>query len=93
MSRVYENGYRMEYPNELAYAGMPMIVRIDNANDYAGASITMQIDGEYYTETRTLHNGSAVFDIARYAQMAFVGKVVGYDLDNGSAAVKYSQLQ
>lgn len=93
MSRVYENGYRIEYPNELAYAGMPMIVRIDNANDYAGASITMQVGNEYYTETRTLYEGAVVFDIARYAQMAFVDKVLSEDLSEGSASIKYPQTQ
>lgn len=75
MSRIYENGYRIEYPNELAYAGMPAIVRVSNLDaSYLGVGLTIQVGEEYYTETRTPYNGEVVFDISRYMQLAFVGR-------------------
>lgn len=80
MSRVYENGYRIEYPNELAYAGMPMIIKVSNAGSYIGVGITIKVGEDYHAETRTLYNGEVTFDIQRYAQMAFVGKDLGYKL-------------
>lgn len=78
MSRIYENGYRIEYPNELAYAGMPAIVRVSNLDaSYLGVGLTIQVGEAYYTETRTPYNGEVVFDISRYMQQAFVGKSLG----------------
>lgn len=75
MSRIYENGYSIEYPNELAYAGMPAIVRVSNLDaSYLGVGLTIQVGEEYYTETRTPYNGEVVFDISRYMQLAFVGR-------------------
>lgn len=75
MSRFYENGYRIEYPNELAYAGMPAIVRVSNLDaSYLGVGLTIQVGEEYYTETRTPYSGGVVFDISRYMQLAFVGR-------------------
>lgn len=74
MSRIYENGYRIEYPNELAYAGMPAIVRVSNLDaSYLGVGLTIQVGENYYTETRTPYNGEVVFDISRYMQTAFIG--------------------
>lgn len=80
MSRVYENGYRIEYPNEMAYSGMPMIVKVSNAGSYIGVGVTIKVGEDYHSETRTLYNGEATFDIQRYAQMAFAGKNLGYKL-------------
>lgn len=78
MSRIYENGYRIVYPNELAYAGMPAIVRVSNLDaSYLGVGLTIQVGEAYYTETRTPYNGEVVFDISRYMQLAFVGKSLG----------------
>lgn len=71
-------GGHIEYPNAVAYCNMPMLVRVTDAEEYVGAAVTLVVNGEYYTETRELRNGECVFDIARYAQMAFVGKSVEY---------------
>lgn len=80
MSRVYENGYRIEYPNVMAYSGMPMVIKVSNAGDYIGVGVTIKVGEDYHSETRTLYNGEATFDIQRYAQMAFVNKKLGYKL-------------
>lgn len=80
MSRVYENGYRIDYPNEMAYSGMPMVIKVSNAGNYIGVGVTIKVGEDYHSETRTLYNGEATFDIQRYAQMAFVGKNLGYQL-------------
>lgn len=78
MSRIYENGYRIEYPDALAYAGMPAIVRVSNLDaSYLGVGLTIQVGEAYYTETRTPYNGEVVFDISRYMQLAFVGRNMG----------------
>lgn len=82
MSRIYENGYRIVYPNEMAYSGMPMIVQVSNADNYIGAGITIKVGEDYHTETRTIYNGGVTFDISRYAQMAFVGKSLAPTYDN-----------
>lgn len=75
MSRIYTNGYRVEYPNELAYAGMPAIVRVSQLGTaYIGVGITIKVGENYYTETRTPYNGDVVFDISRYMQTAFIGR-------------------
>ncbi|MBQ5648138.1 MAG: hypothetical protein IIV16_03330 [Alistipes sp.] len=75
MSRIYENGYLVEYPNELAYAGMPAIVRVSQLDTaYIGVGITIKVGENYYTETRTPYNGEVVFDISRYMQTAFIGR-------------------
>lgn len=75
MSRIYANGYRIVYPNELAYAGMPAIVRVSNLDaSYLGVGLTIQVGEAYYTETRTPYSGEVVFDISRYMQLAFVGR-------------------
>lgn len=77
MSRtiIYAKGYRIEYPNELAYAGMPAIVRVSNLDaSYLGVGLTIQVGENYYTENRTAYNGEVVFDISRYMQTAFVGR-------------------
>lgn len=75
MSRIYTNGYRIEYPNELAYAGMPAIVRVSQLDTaYIGVGITIKVGENYYTETRTPYNGEVVFDISRYMQTAFIGR-------------------
>jgi hypothetical protein len=75
MSRIYTNGYRIEYPNELAYAGMPAIVRVSQLDTaYIGVGITIKVGENYYTETRTPFNGEVVFDISRYMQTAFIGR-------------------
>ena len=75
MSRIYSNGCRIEYPNELAYAGMPAIVRVSQLdNAYIGVGITIKVGENYYTETRTPYNGEVVFDISRYMQTAFIGR-------------------
>lgn len=75
MSRIYTNGYRIEYPNELAYAGMPAIVRVSQLDTaYVGVGITIKVGDNYYTETRTPYNGEVVFDISRYMQTAFIGR-------------------
>jgi hypothetical protein len=75
MSRIYTNGYRIEYPNELAYAGMPAIVRVSQLDTaYIGVGITIKVGENYYTETRTPYNGDVVFDISRYMQTAFIGR-------------------
>ena len=92
MSRIYTNGYRIEYPNELAYAGMPMIVRVADANNYIGVGITIKVGEDYHTETRTLYNGGATFDIARYAQMAYINKALGYTLGEDNTSTKSSPL-
>lgn len=93
MSRIDENGYRIEYPNVLAYAGQPMLVRVTNANGYAGVGVSIKVGEEYYTETRELYDGSTTFDISRYAQMAFVGKSLGYRLGyNNATRVRKSAL-
>lgn len=73
MSRIYTNGYRIDYPNELAYAGMPAIVRVSQLDTaYIGVGITIKVGENYYTETRTPYNGEVVFDISRYMQTAFI---------------------
>lgn len=92
MSRIYENGYRIEYPNVLAYAGQPMLVRVTNASDYTGVGVSIKVGEAYYTETRELYNGSTTFDISRYAQMAFVGGALGYDLSYTDERVRKSTL-
>lgn len=75
MSRIYTNGYRIEYPNELAYAGMPAIVRVSQLDTaYIGVGITIKVGENYYSETRTPYNGEVVFDISRYMQTAFIGR-------------------
>lgn len=75
MSRIYTNGYRIEYPNELAYAGMPAIVRVSQLDTaYVGVGITIKVGDNNYTETRTPYNGEVVFDISRYMQTAFIGR-------------------
>lgn len=75
MSRIYTNGYRIDYPNELAYAGMPAIVRVSQLDTaYIGVGITIKVGENYYTETRTPYNGEVVFDISRHMQTAFVGR-------------------
>lgn len=75
MSRIYTNGYRIEYPNELAYAGMPAIVRVSQLDTaYIGVGITIKVGDNYYTETRTPYNGEVAFDISRYMQLAFIGR-------------------
>lgn len=75
MSRIYTNGYRIDYPNELAYAGMPAIVRVSQLDTaYIGVGITIKVGENYYTETRTPYNGEVVFDISRYMQTAFIGR-------------------
>lgn len=72
---------RIEYPNEVAYCNMPMLVRVtDDAKVYVGAAVSIVVNGETYAEVRELRDGACVFDIARYAQMAFVGKSVEYVL-------------
>lgn len=92
MSRIYENGYTVEYPEKLAYAGMPMLVRVANADNYVGVGVTINVGGKYYTERRTIYNGGATFDLARYAQMAFVGKALGYNFDAKLVVSELSQL-
>lgn len=79
MSRILNNGYNIQYPNELAYAGMPVIVKISDANNYAGVGVTVKVGNNYFTETRTLFGGAATFDISRYLQMAFIGKELGVE--------------
>ena len=75
MSRIYTKGYSIEYPNELAYAGMPAIVRVSQLDTaYTGVGITIKVGENYYTETRTPYNGEVVFDISRYMQTAFIGR-------------------
>lgn len=75
MSRIYTNGYRIDYPNELAYAGMPAIVRVSQLDTaYIGVGITIKVGENYYSETRTPYNGEVVFDISRYMQTAFIGR-------------------
>lgn len=75
MSRIYTNGYRIDYPNELAYAGMPAIVRVSQLDTaYIGVGITIKVGNNYYTETRTPYNGEVAFDISRYMQLAFIGR-------------------
>lgn len=93
MSRIYTNGYRIDYPNELAYAGMPAIVRVSQLDTaYIGVGITIKVGENYYTETRTPYNGEVVFDISRYMQLAFVGKTLGYDYTNIEYQVRKSEL-
>lgn len=75
MSRTYKgDGYRIVYPNRLAYSGMPALVSIADATAYDGVGITIKVGEEYYSEARTLYGGSATFDISRYLQMAFLNK-------------------
>jgi hypothetical protein len=93
MSRIYTNGYRIEYPNELAYAGMPAIVRVSQLDTtYIGVGITIKVGENYYTETRTPYNGEVVFDISRYMQTAFIGRSLspryGYLRDEQGMASK-----
>lgn len=77
MSRIYTNGYRIEYPNALAYAGMPAIVRVSQLDTaYIGVGITIKVGENYYTETRTPYNGEVVFDISRYMQLAIEGNLL-----------------
>lgn len=71
---------RIEYPNKVAYCNMPMLVRVTQAEEYVGAAVSIVVNGETYAETRELRDGACVFDIARYAQMAFVGKSLEYVL-------------
>lgn len=81
MSRYLSgDGYVIEYPNRLAYAGMPALVSVSRADDYIGVSVTITIDGSVYVEKRSIYSGGATFDISRYMQTAFVGKdlSVGY---------------
>jgi len=92
MSRIYENGYRIEYPNELAYAGMPAIVRVSQLDTaYIGVGITIKVGENYYTETRTPYNGEVVFDISRYMQTAFIGR--NFNMYYGEAQSHYSGTQ
>ena len=75
MSRYhYFDGCKIEYPNAVAYAGMPAIVKITEALEFDTVTITMTVNGKEYQERRVLHNGEAIFDISRYMQLAFVGK-------------------
>lgn len=90
MSRIYNNGYEIEYPNEMAYAGMPTIVSITNATEYNGASVTIMVGDEFYSEVRTIYNGRATFDISRYMQLAFLGKELG--VQYGDRQVQKSEL-
>lgn len=86
MSRIYENGYIIEYPNEIAYAGMPAIVRVSQLDSfYTGASVNIKVGENYYTEARIPHDGNVVFDISRYMQMAFDGTSIGYRLGESGA--------
>ena len=73
-------GGRIEYPREVAYCNMPMLVRVTQAEEYVGAAVSIVVNGETYAETREVRDGACVFDIARYAQMAFVGKSLEYAL-------------
>lgn len=93
MSRVYENGYRIEYPNVMAYSGMPMVIKVSNAEGYIGVGVTIKVGEDYHSETRTLYNGEATFDIQRYAQMAFVGKDLGYKLKSSESWQKSNLSQ
>lgn len=80
MSRISSyDGCQIEYPNRLAYTGMPSIVKISNGGEYIGAGLTIKVGDAYYTEVRTLHNGGATFDISRYMQLAFEGKSFEFD--------------
>lgn len=81
----------IEYPNELAYAGMPAIVAISEAAFFNGAGITIKVGDVYYTETRVLRNGAATFDISRYMQMAFIDKHLGYGAEQGANPSQLSQ--
>ena len=94
MSRIYQSaGYTIEYPNELAYAGMPAIVKMTNATQYVGVGLTIVIGGEdYYTETRELNNGDAIFDISRYLQLAFRGASLGYSYDDSEGNMRDSSI-
>lgn len=92
MSRINSKGYRIEYPNKLAYAGMPAIVRVSNLDaSYIGVSITIKVGEEYYTEVRMPYEGEAVFDLSRYMQLAFIDKDIRptYD-DDGEPPVRFS---
>lgn len=73
-------GGRIEFPSEVAYCNMPMLVRVTQAEEYVGAAVTIVVNDEEYSDTRELRDGACVFDIARYAQMAFAGKSLEYDL-------------
>lgn len=92
MSRIssYE-GCQIEYPNRLAYACMPSIVKISNGGEYIGAGLTIKVGDAYYTEVRTLYNGEATFDISRYMQLAFEGKSFEFDFGT-SNQVQQSNL-
>lgn len=93
MSRIYNEVCHIEYPNEMAYAGMPMVIQVeDTNNEVAGVGVTVKVGDNYYTETRTLYNGRAAFDISRYAQMAFVGKEFDYGYGEDYDQVKSSPL-
>lgn len=94
MSRIYENGYRIVYPNELAYAGMPAIVRVSNLDaSYLGVGLTIQVGDAYYSEVRTLHNGEATFDISRYMQLAFDGKPMEFEFGTRNQIQKNNLAQ
>lgn len=88
MSRIYNNGYTIEYPEALAYAGMPAIVRVSNLdNTYIGVGLTIKVGADYYTEVREPFNGAVAFDISRYMQMAFVGKDIAPTYGNDEQGV------
>ena len=86
------NGYSILFPEIIGYAGMPMIVKVANKGDYIGAGITIKIGDEYYTETRQIYNDTAIFDIARYAQKAFINKSLGYNYRGNASKIETSEL-
>lgn len=94
MSRIYENGYVIRYPNALAYSGMPAIVNVHNIDStYIGVGLTIQVGDSYYTEAREPYNGEVSFDISRYMQLAFLDLAKGYAFgDDDSNVARISQL-
>ena len=74
--RIFENEQcYIEYPNSIAYSGMAAIVKTYNPT-CVGVSLTMEINGEYYSEVRTPRDGDATFDISRYLQLAIEGNLL-----------------
>ena len=87
------DGCNIEYPNRLAYAGMPAIVKISNGGEYIGAGLTIKVNDDYYTEVRTLYNGETTFDISRYMQLAFEGKPFEFDFGTREQVQKSNLAQ
>lgn len=94
MAVIVSSSYVVEYPESLAYAGNPLIVKVrkstDGTKDIAGASITINVGDEYYVEERECYKNEAIFDISRYALMAFIDKKLEYEA--GGCKVKISDL-